>query len=644
MGSNGFRARVRLFAALAFALCAVMVAPQAARAGDYSMTGVDIQAVVEADGTLAVRESRTFAFDDEVNGVFWEIPEGDNQQGAASSVQVQGVSVDRGDGERAFSQASSAQAGEDGVFTVSQEDGTERIQVFMPSDSDSEARVTVSYVLSGAVMAWPDTAELYWKFIGPAWEESSKQVHLTVTFAGEAASGVAASAGAQASDPNLRAWAHGPLDGTVSIDAGTTSQVTFEAPEVESGQFAEARIAFPAVWVPGLAVSGSERLPTILQEEQAWADEANAQRERARVLLAAGSVVQVVLPALLLAGVLFVRATKYRTRRPVFQETYFRDVPSADHPAVLSAFMNNGVVEDRAFVATLMRLTDNRAVALERTVEEKRGLFGSKRREAYTLVLLDPDRAEGEIDRRALDLYFGTDAEAGARVAFDGLHEAAEDDPERMGERIDDFKTDISAELERRSLVSLVSAGYTVGAMVLIVLFAAGSLFFSLAMDFANMPAFIASAVLLAAAMLAVSTTTCYTQEATELRERCAALKRWLEDFTNLDEAVPSDLILWNKLLVMAVALGVSDEVLRRLADAVPHDLRGDEEMGYYYPIYWWCYPHGSLGTPASEMHTAYHASVSELASSASSSGGGFGGGFSGGGGGGVGGGGGGTF
>lgn len=47
-----------------------------------------------------------------------------------------------------------------------------------------------------------------------------------------------------------------------------------------------------------------------------------------------------------------------------------------------------------------------------------------------------------------------------------------------------------------------------------------------------------------------------------------------------LKEAIPSDLILWNKLLVMGVALGVSKEVLRQLAEAVPPEVR--EADGFY--------------------------------------------------------------
>ena len=130
-----------------------------------------------------------------------------------------------------------------------------------------------------------------------------------------------------------------------------------------------------------------------------------------------------------------------------------------------------------------------------------------------------------------------------------------------------------------------------------------------------------------------------YSQEGVELRQRCEALKRWFEDFTRLGEAVPSDLVLWDRLLVMAVALGVSDEVLRQLAEAVPRELREDAQGGYYFPVYWWLYPHGGLHSPVHELGHIQTVSMGALASSLDSSGAGLGGGFSVGGGGGGGGG-----
>ena len=207
-----------------------------------------------------------------------------------------------------------------------------------------------------------------------------------------------------------------------------------------------------------------------------------------------------------------------------------------------------------------------------------------------------------------------------------------------------EFKDQVSGELERRNLVNLVPAGFKFGMGGIGIILIIVAVLFILYTDAANLPFVLLGIGMSVTAAIIGATAKMYSSEAVELLNRCQALERWLEDFTNLDEAVPDDLIPWNKMLVLAVAFGVSDEVLRQLADAVPNELREDENGMYYYPSYWWYYGHGGLHSPMSEMHDAYQATVAELSSSSSSSGGGFGGGFSGGGGGGVGGGGGGSF
>lgn len=55
------------------------------------MTQTYISATVEADGSLAVVEGRQFDFDDDINGVFWEINTGSNQQGGTAGVDVLSV-------------------------------------------------------------------------------------------------------------------------------------------------------------------------------------------------------------------------------------------------------------------------------------------------------------------------------------------------------------------------------------------------------------------------------------------------------------------------------------------------------------------------------------------------------------------------
>lgn len=632
----------RFASVCALVALALLLLPAAAHADGYSMTQTYIGATVEADGSLTVVEGRQFDFDDDINGVYWDINTGTNQQGGTAGVDVLSVEED----DAAFSRVDYANKGDSGVYTVEQSDGSVRIKVFSPHESDDSAIYYVSYTMTGAVMNWADTAELYWKFVGDGWSANSDDVEMEVYFA-DGAIGTPASKG-----DNFRAWGHGPLTGDVSIDADEP-MVTYTIPCVHEGEFAEARIAFPSDWVPGLSASSEERMPTILSEEKTWAEEANARRARARMIantLAAVSVVA----AVTFTGVIVVLKLRRRKPKPLFQDEYFRDVPSADHPAVLSALMSWNEVPDQAYIATLMKLTDDRVIKLEETTEtKKKGLLRREKEErTYRITVTDEAwkaaKKDG-IDRDVLKVFFAgvkPDKDGVRSRTFSELEEYASERTESVGDKLEDYQNTVKGELADREYVAsdgIVAMVFGLVLGILIAFIPVGSIFFTDGAQ-ANIIAAIVSVPIVLVGIGVSRTFRRFTPEGAEVAARCKALKHWLEDFTRLKEAVPGDLVLWNKLLVMGVALGVSKEVLRQLAEAVPPEVR--EADGFYdnYPCYWWYYHHYGTESPLDSFNDVYHESISAVASSSDSSGGGGGGGFSVGGGGGAGGGGGGTF
>ena len=511
----------------------------------------------------------------------------------------------------------------------------------MPSSDGSSADVEISYTMNGAVMLWQDTAELYWKFVGDEWEEDSNDVTLNVSFDASLVQQNPATVG-----DTLRAWGHGPLTATVTPD-DEDGKVDFDVPYVRAGEFAEARIAFPASWVPYMpsgSRSDEERLPDILDEEEQWAEEANARRERARLLSYGLAALTVVVSVALLAVTVI---QKLRLKRPVptFSETYFRDVPSDDHPAVLATFMNKGTVPDRAFVATLMKLTDERLIKLQSVATP-----GQKAASDYCISMDNGGftRAKNGIDRTVLELYFLGVERQGTTLSrtFQSFKQYARKHTSTYSRRLDNYTHRVTGVMESKNLVA--SDGTAAVALTIIGgTFAIGGgllQMFFLDAPVPNIIAFGVSVVCSVITILLGLTFRRLTQEGADLENKCRALKRWLEDFTRLGEAEPGDLILWNKLMVMGVALGVSKKTLRELADAVPPAVRNAEGFYDYYPVYWWCYSDPALNAPTDSIGGVYRDSVSAVAASGSSSGGGGGGGFSGGGGGGCGGGGGGTF
>ena len=628
----------RFASVCALVTCALLLLPAIARADGYSMTQTYIGATVEADGSLTVVEGRQFDFDDDINGVYWDINTGSNQQGGSVGVSVLSVEED----DTAFSEVGSANKGDSGVYTVEQSGDGVKIKVFSPHESGDSAIYYVSYSMTGAVMNWADTAELYWKFVGDGWSADSDDVEMEVYFA-NAAAGTAAVKG-----DNFRAWGHGPLTGDVSLDE-SEPMVTYTIPCVHGGEFAEARIVFPSDWVPQLAASGEERMSTILSEEKEWAEEANARREHARAVAGVLAAACIVVAAAY-TGVIVVLKLRKPKPKPLFKDDYFRDVPSADHPAVLAALMTWNDVPDQAYIATLMKLTDDRVIKLEEATEsKKKGLLRREKEEqTYRITVTDEgwkSAKKNGIDRAVLKVFFAgvKPDENGVRSrTFSELEDYANERTVSVGDKLEDYQNTVKGKLEERELIASDGSIAMVFGLVLGIIIVFGilcSLFYT---DFAD--ANVGAAMVSIPIVIVGFVVSRYTPEGAEVAARCKALKHWLEDFTRLKEAIPSDLILWNKLLVMGVALGVSKEVLRQLAEAVPADLRNSDDFYDNYPCYWWYYHHYGNESPLDSFNDVYHETIRELASSSDSSSGGSGGGFSGGGGGGAGGGGGGTF
>lgn len=83
--------------------------------------------------------------------------------------------------------------------------------------------------MENAVRVHQDAAEFYWQLIGNAWDKGASNVSAVVNLPGP-------------SPELIKAYGHGPLNGTVSIPSA--SQVTFSSPSLEAKTYFEVRVLF----------------------------------------------------------------------------------------------------------------------------------------------------------------------------------------------------------------------------------------------------------------------------------------------------------------------------------------------------------------------------------------------------------------
>lgn len=615
---------------LAFVL-AVLVRPTAAFA-DYTIPQVSIDAQAQRNGSLHIQEQRTFDFNGTYSAVWWDL--GDLPAGAdvvVHSVFLTPVSSDETHSETReidsvpFRSMWRYSGGPDKeAFSYDRDEAT--IYVFFNVNSE-KYQVTIDYSIYNCLNVYSDVGEVYWKFVGPAWEVDSENVTLDLRL--PAPEGEAVVPG-----DTVRAWGHGPLDATLEVS--NDASVKFSIPKVKSGSFAEARVIFPASWLSSISDSSlqahrdKEALAEIIAEEEKWAEQANQER-----LLAIAPFVIYGLVCLIAVAILLWVYFRYgKEYKPQFTEQYWRDVPDKNiHPAVIAYLWNRAPNCCNDLPATLMYLTCKGAVRLEKAPE------CSGEQEGYLLTRLPAaDQLENPLDKKALEIMFETVGGGAASVQFNQLTSFGADHPQKCQDAFDEWEALLEAEVEKQDLFEQEGVRWEKRLAVITGLIGLIGWLVVTGLTRSLIPTVIGVLLFLLFAGLSGHMQR-RTIKGNEIYAKCKALRNWLKDFSALDERPPTDLAVWGEFMVYAYIFGVATEVVEQLRLEMPN--LEDEN---WYP---WFYMSGfTLDTeaPIYSLQTMMANTASEVTAALNpSSGSGSGGGFSGGGGGGFGGGGGGA-
>lgn len=612
--------RVRaLVVSAAIAIVCVLALPGAAFAKSFSVDEVVIGGQVAADGTLAISEARTVSFDGDFTRVVWSLEKRDSEGIEVVSVKDEsGSPYQRTENFQAIADTSLR---EPGTFVVEDRADEVLVHVFHRS-SDEERTFVLDYRASGAAKRWEDTGELYWKLLGEEADVPTGRFVARIAVAGVTAK------------DQMRAWAHGPLPGVVDVEPDGV--VVLEVDDVPARTFVEVRMAFPADVLSGAEIAGGPRLSTILAEEKEAADAANRERTSARILVGAwtGGAWVLAAVALVVGIVAFLRHG--REHRPTFEGQYFREDPRPDlHPAVIGSLWRFGRVEDADIAATLMELADKGVIRMAPVTVKKggvAGIFGGTE-QSFTLERIHGEQAPHALDRELMRLLFDEVGGGADVVSLEDIEEFAKTHPESFTEDIKAWKESAQGEAEALGFFEGESWSWQVGIFVAAVFVAAVAVF-AVAQTGSALPLCLPVPAAIALAVMGVYMRR-RSRQGNELYRTYAAVRDFLRDFSRLEDAPPSSVVLWNRFLVLAVIFGVAEQVIEQLRVRMPEVVKDPA----FQTSYWWVYS-GSYGrSPVSAVSGSF-VSAAQVASSKMSSSSGGGGGFSGGGGGGGGGGG----
>lgn len=488
----------------------------------------------------------------------------------------------------------------------------------------------ISYKIVDAVKNYNDCSEFYWQFISTESEIPANVVNGTIKLPV-----------AVQNKEDLKVWAHGPLNGNIEIVSNDT--VRFEVQNLKRNTMLEARVVTPTnIFYENQNQLNVAKLDSIISQEQIWADEANAQREEIAKREATTKLIMTIvmitanIVGFVIAIIIVKKIKKYQQElkenpilKPDTEYEYYRDIPDENEtPAgagFLYYFKNTGLQYNMSKIvsATMLDLCMKKYIEFEVTEDKKNEIK----------VILKRQNAEGlqedeKIVYELLEKVANDETRAFTMKEFEkytSKHSSSVlsslNKIEKEAEKIQEQKENYSQELINKSNTWVAKGvGY--------IFLAIGSLF---SMWLLTIPAIVAAVYTLKIA----SRYNRLTQKGVNEKAKWVGLKKYMEEFSMIDDKSVPELVLWEKYLVYATAFGIADKVLKQLKVVYPQISDTDYMTGYAYMhlMYSHNLNNSFLNTLNDSVTKSYQSATNY--SSGSGSGGGFssGGGFGGGGG-----------
>ena len=470
----------------------------------------------------------------------------------------------------------------------------------------------ISYTVVDAIGKYNDYAELYWQFIGEDFEVDADKITGTITLPSNAES-----------EEDIKVWGHTEnLNGEIYVT--DTNKIKFQLENFDAGRYVEVRVLFPTEMIESTGrVYNEDRYDDVIKEETKWANQANLRRqwEEIKDEVVATFVIFVILA---LCIIFIEKAVKYGKKLssikkfvPEQKLDYFRDLPEKDTTPGEAVYILKEPYNafsrhfGKIFSATLLdlKLKDYIDLRVEKTDKNKDKIYLKKLKESDSNLKSDEKRIldfaykafgkKTEVEMKTLEQYIEKHP-AGVEALINGCLKAIES-------QLKESKMFDKKQKEEFSNYAGLSGVYYVFAIV--------TLFW----------AFPLAIILLINGLICGSIkkrANVLTQKGVDSKEKWKGLKKYMEDFSLLNEKEIPAIEVWEHYLVYATAFGIADKVLKQLKTIYPNidELDSIHTSTYMYFMY------------HSNFETSFSSSISSSISSSYSSATGGGGGFSGGG------------
>ena len=502
-------------------------------------------------------------------------------------------------------------------------------------DTTTRKQYLIRYTVKDVIKKYNDCAELYWQFVGSEFEISADSI-----------TGIIKLPNKVSNKDELKVWGHTEyLNGEIYVT--DLDIVEFNVNKYKSGNFVEVRIAMPTYLFEKVSsenISQEEKLDDIIKEETEWANEANARRDRRnknfKLLILATILVNTSI------GIMFSKKIKKNKQfleknpniLPEQQLEYYRELPDKEETPLEAVFiLKTGYKQSclpNVFSATILNFALKGYVRIEQEGKTIKILLNKIKTDELTgdekkvLEILRAASNNNELTMAELEKYIKN-----YPSKLMNLNSTFEKVSKTQASEKGKFDTN-------RFNKQIVYAEKNVGYIFLLIIIITASIF-TIGYAYKNVQSMLITCTIISLAFFIVVTiinlilnikiTTSFngfTQKGINEQEQWKAFKKYMEDFSYLNEKEVPQLVLWEKYLVFATAFGIADKVLKQLKVKYPE--LNDPDTIHSMILFNSMYNSNGFNT---KFINSINTSTSRMYSSTYSSGSGGGGGFSGGGG-----------
>ena len=504
-------------------------------AASFRIEKLDIEANLQKDGSMVVSEAVTYDID-EINGVYFDID-------AKGFGELQYIQVFEDDSTGGFKEVDTSN------YEVSVSDELYRIKLYSKNHNNRRTFKFV-YKLPEAITVYDDVAQFNRKMVGKEWQQGINYITAKVIIP----------VSASYDNSNILVFGHGPLTGEVDKEGNT---VVYKLNNYYPGDFLEAHILMePEIFSEynKSKIVHKDMKQKLLDMEAKLADEANAERDKAirqqeminKVFEKPGlifGVLSSIWGALMYyIHVIFKRKNKVKNS----VGKYLRELPDNSSPALVGGFMTNSI-NDNEILATIVDLVRRKILTLENS-------------DKNSIIILTGSTENLSAQEKAIvDIYindFG-DGKSLDLKSFGFFQKV----PMSVARKFEKWRAMVQSEMNRKNLTYQ-------GLGCLGVIFFA---FFPMIFTFAGLvigmitgnKMFLLIVVMGIILFVSGAKARYPRKELAEAKDKWQAFKNFLSDYSQLEEAKITSVHLWEQYFVYAVALGVSEKVVKAYKKAL---------------------------------------------------------------------------